>query len=120
MNLRQKIRLAFQVTWAISILWIYVGSLVNFHQHHLWRRQLIPQVVSSLNKNEKSKVSARFHKKVQDSNNKGFQLSPALPKQFETPSLLIPGSALLLAQGSFADYQDLSCQSPGLRAPPAL
>jgi len=36
-------RKAFIFFWAASICWIYIGLLVNFHQHRIWGRQLIPQ-----------------------------------------------------------------------------
>ncbi len=37
------------------ILWLSLGSLVNFHQHHIWKRLLIPQVVASLKQKDKQK-----------------------------------------------------------------
>lgn len=36
-------RKVFILFWAASICWMYVGLLVNFHQHKIWGKELIPQ-----------------------------------------------------------------------------
>lgn len=30
------------VFWAFTVLWIYVGNIINFHQHRIWGKQLLP------------------------------------------------------------------------------
>jgi len=72
MILSPKKRKAFIFFWAASICWIYIGLLVNFHQHRIWGRQLIPQFYFykrgvdkpyktwSLSKNAKDKSSDTF------------------------------------------------------------
>ena len=41
------LRKAILVGWAVAIVWIYLGNLVNFHQHRIWGKQLIPVACSS-------------------------------------------------------------------------
>ena len=45
MKLTSKILKSFLYIWAAAILWIYVGSLVNFHQHKIWGKALLPQLL---------------------------------------------------------------------------
>lgn len=40
--------------WAVSVLWIYVGNIINFHQHHIWGKQLIPVACTSNRTKEKA------------------------------------------------------------------
>jgi len=30
------------VCLAFSVLWIYIGNIINFHQHRIWGKQLLP------------------------------------------------------------------------------
>ena len=39
---------------AVSILWIYVGNIINFHQHHIWGKQLIPVACTTNRTKEKA------------------------------------------------------------------
>lgn len=41
------LRKAILIGWAVAVVWIYLGNLVNFHQHHIWGKQLIPVACSS-------------------------------------------------------------------------
>jgi hypothetical protein len=45
MKLTGKILKSFLYIWAAAILWIYVGSLVNFHQNKIWGKALLPQLL---------------------------------------------------------------------------
>lgn len=45
MKLTSKILRSFLFLWAAAILWIYIGSLVNFHQHKIWGKALLPQLI---------------------------------------------------------------------------
>jgi hypothetical protein len=45
MKLTGKILKSFLFLWAAAILWIYIGSLVNFHQHKIWGRALLPELI---------------------------------------------------------------------------
>jgi len=46
-------RKAILLGWSLAVLWIYVGNLVNFHQHHIWGKQLIPVACYSTRSKEK-------------------------------------------------------------------
>ncbi len=35
------------IGWAFAIIWMYLGNLVNFHQHRIWGKQLIPVACTS-------------------------------------------------------------------------
>lgn len=39
--------------WALAIVWIYLGNLVNFHQNRIWGKQLIPVACYSTRAKEK-------------------------------------------------------------------
>jgi hypothetical protein len=54
MNLTGKILKSFLYIWAAAILWIYIGSLVNFHQHKIWGRPLLPQLLYAKRDKEQS------------------------------------------------------------------
>lgn len=56
------------IGWAVAVVWIYLGNLVNFHQHHIWGKQLIPVACSSTR--YKDENSGSFAKN--DNNSKSF------------------------------------------------
>jgi len=41
------------IGWALAVVWIYIGNLVNFHQHRIWGKQLIPVAAYSTRAKEK-------------------------------------------------------------------
>jgi hypothetical protein len=49
-----KILKSFLYLWAAAVLWIYIGSLVNFHQHKIWGRPLLPQLLYAKRDKEQS------------------------------------------------------------------
>lgn len=51
------LRKAILVGWAVAVVWIYLGNLVNFHQHRIWGKQLIPVACSSTRYKEESSSS---------------------------------------------------------------
>ncbi len=63
-----SLRKAILLGWSFAVVWIYLGNLVNFHQHHIWGKQLIPVACSSTRVKEKD--SASFVKN--DGNSKSF------------------------------------------------
>lgn len=65
------LRKAILIGWAVAVVWIYLGNLVNFHQHHIWGKQLIPVACSSTR--YKDEDSASFVKN--DLNSKSFNSS---------------------------------------------
>jgi hypothetical protein len=44
MKLPVKYQKRLLLIWAFAIGWFYIGSLINFHQHHIWGKSLIPQI----------------------------------------------------------------------------
>jgi hypothetical protein len=52
------LRKAILIGWAFGVMWIYLGSLVNFHQHHIWGKQLIPVACSSTRAKDKDSSSS--------------------------------------------------------------
>ncbi len=44
MNLPSTSQKRLLLIWAFAIGWFYLGSLINFHQHHIWGKSLIPQI----------------------------------------------------------------------------
>jgi hypothetical protein len=67
------------IGWALAVVWIYVGNLVNFHQNHIWGKQLIP--VSCYSTRAKEKVTLSIAKG--DRNLKLF--APVHQFDFTTP-----------------------------------
>ena len=61
MNHPRKISLLLRNTlligWAVAVVWIYMGNLVNFHQHRIWGKQLMPVECSSTRVKEKDAAS---------------------------------------------------------------
>ena len=112
------LRKAILIGWAVAVVWIYMGNLVNFHQHHIWGKQLIPVACSSTR--YKDEDSASFVKN--DINSKSFNsnfhfdfVSPeyqvSIISYFEVASshLILP-DAPVLQQG---------IQAFSLRGPPS-
>ncbi len=51
------LRKAIIIGWAVAVVWIYLGNLINFHQHHIWGKQLIPVACSSTRYKDENSVS---------------------------------------------------------------
>ncbi|MHC1706577.1 MAG: hypothetical protein AB9842_03525 [Bacteroidales bacterium] len=115
----QKIRNVIHIIWAFAILWISLGSLINFHQHHLWRKQLIPEVVASFNKKEKSKVVHSIKQHQENSNDNGIDQSAVPFTSSDSHNHYASVIILLEADGFSDDIAAGLTRSPGLRAPPA-
>lgn len=114
----QKYKVIYQMVWAFAILWISLGSLVNFHQHHLWRRQLIPQVVASINKKDKFKLAFQIKQNQDNGNSNGIDLSAV--SHISSDSFLCFAPVITLIQ-AYRQSDELSPEpggSPSLRAPP--
>lgn len=65
---KSLLRKAILIGWAVAVVWIYLGNLVNFHQYHIWGKQLIPVAYSSTR--YKDENSGSFAKN--DNNSKSF------------------------------------------------
>jgi hypothetical protein len=54
LNSQSRFQKRILLLWAIAILWIYIGNIINFHQHHIWGKQLIPVACTNNRSKEKS------------------------------------------------------------------
>jgi len=117
-KLTGKINKAFLYLWAASILWIYIGSLVNFHQHKIWGRPLLTQLLYA----KRDKEQSVDFKKLLDPG------SPKVitPDQSTIAGILQPGQRIAL-HATFPVIYSLSVEffpvkefilPSGLRAPP--
>ncbi len=104
-------RIAILAT-SFFVFWIYLGSIINFHQHHIFGRSLMPQCI--LAKREES-----------------IQISHELPyllvnftASFDHPEQLVPEPSVFLIESTSGVIDQLKQTSAiqffhGLRAPPA-
>jgi hypothetical protein len=50
---KSVLRKTILIGWAVAVVWIYLGNLVNFHMNHIWGKQLIPVEWSTTHGKEK-------------------------------------------------------------------
>jgi len=113
-------RLIF-IPWAIAVCLLCTGSLINFHQHRIWGRPLLPQLIAHKKDVEKTqtdivlaKISADKDLTILHFNGNSAIL---ITKEFQT-SLL---SSLFSTNELFTrSYLEFSIHSRGLRAPPLV
>ena len=72
------------IGWALSVVWIYIGNLVNFHQHRIWGKQLIPVAAYSTRAKEKDGLSS-----VDDNTDSKLAIA-GLHLDFSTPEHQLP------------------------------
>ncbi len=93
------LRKALLIGWAIAVFWIYLGNLINFHQHKIWGKQLIPVACSSTRVKEKD--AALFVKNNRNSKliDSGLQFDFTVPDQLvsEVPYSGIDSSPVLFS-----------------------
>jgi hypothetical protein len=119
MKLTGKILKSFLFLWAAAILWIYIGSLVNFHQHKIWGRPLLPQLLYAKRDKEQSVDFTKLLKpdipKVINPDNldlfTGIPVSPSIehPDFSSTSYIALTANTILTKR---------FVSSNGLRAPP--
>ena len=51
------LRKALLIGWALAVIWIYLGNLVNFHLYRIWGKQLMPVECSLTRVKEKDTAS---------------------------------------------------------------
>lgn len=101
------------VTVAFLVFWVYLGSIINFHQHHLFGRNLMPQGI--LAKREDSAQAAL-----------SLQSFPVLlTDDFTQNSDLLQQPAELTIFSEYGTGHELSVKSGlplyhSLRGPPAV
>jgi len=69
--------------WALAVVWIYIGTLVNFHQHRIWGKQLIPVAAYSTRAKEKDGLFS-----AKSDTDSGISLS-GVDLDFSTPQQMI-------------------------------
>ena len=95
---------------AFLVFWIYLGSLINFHQHHIFGRTLISTCI--VNKREETVLVS--HEKTLP-----FFLSCALlPDQEEGSGLRSFSLTQRYTEAPVITAQSATYRTPGLRAPP--
>ncbi len=104
--------------WALAVIWIYLGNLVNFHQNRIWGKQLIPVACSSTRIKEKD--TASFVKN--DRNLKSFSLGQQF--DFTAPAqhiIDIPQQEITFTCFIFTDtpHLFLGIQAFSFRGPPS-
>jgi hypothetical protein len=119
MKLTGKILKSFLFLWAAAILWIYIGSLVNFHQHKIWGRPLLPQLLYAKRDKEHS---IDFHKLIKpdlprDINPCNFDHFIGTPASLSTEYFINSSSTNKILPVKFVLVKRL-ISSDGLRAPP--
>jgi len=115
---KSLLRKTILIGWAVAVVWIYMGNLVNFHQHHIWGKQLIPVACSSTRYKDENTASAVKN----DSNLKSFY--SGFHFDFSTPDQLISDIAyceIVTSRINSIDtpvlYQGIQAYS--LRGPPS-
>ncbi len=63
---KSVLRKTILIGWAVAVVWIYLGNLVNFHMNHIWGKQLIPVEWSTTHGKEKK--SSQLVKNDRNSN----------------------------------------------------
>lgn len=115
---KSLLRKTILIGWAIAVIWIYLGNLVNFHQNRIWGKQLIPVACSSTRVKEKD--AASFVKN--ERNQKFFDLGNQF--DFSTPNLQFSDILQLEAISPYFILTDtpilrLGIQAFSFRGPPS-
>jgi hypothetical protein len=119
LNLTGKILKSFLFLWAAAILWIYIGSLVNFHQHKIWGRPLLPQLLYA--KRDKDQT-IDFNKLIKpdlpkDINPGNFDYFNGIPVSLSSEYLNLSFSYSFISPAEIV-LTERFVSSNGLRAPP--
>ncbi len=56
-NRANSFKKSILLIWAFAIFWFYLGSLINFHQHRIWGKHLIPAVFTSTRSKQKEGIA---------------------------------------------------------------
>jgi hypothetical protein len=118
MKFLSSIKKAFLLVLAWSIIWISLGSLINFHQHKIWGRHLIPQICAYLPGKDKSDHS-QFKVKPQAEKSFRFVYNPDAEISSFQGQVQVSSFILSLKAFSGPVFSGISCLPASLRAPPA-
>jgi hypothetical protein len=115
---KSVLRKTILIGWAVAVVWIYLGNLVNFHQHHIWGKQLIPVAYSSTRYKDEHSASAVKNDSNSNSFDAGFHFDFTTPDQqiSEISYFEIVSSHLILSHPPVI-HQEI--QAFSLRGPPS-
>ena len=118
MRLTGKIFKTFLFLWAIAILWICIGSLVNFHQHKIWGTPLLPELLYAKRDKEHSVDITKLIKQdiPKDLNPFTLDIYFSIPTCFSFEIYCFKSSKYILTADFF--HSKRFVLSNGLRAPP--
>ena len=118
MKLTGKIFKPFLFLWAVAILWICIGSLVNFHQHKIWGTPLLPELLYAKRDKEQSVDITKLITQDIPKHHNPFTLDffNSIPGSFSFEIYCFKSSKYIITANSFLTKQFFL--SNGLRAPP--
>ena len=116
---KSTLRKFILIGWALAVVWIYLGNLVNFHQNRIWGKQLIPVACSSTRVKEKESASFVKNSKSVKFLDLGHQFD------FSTPDkqvAAIPYSEIIIAFSSlpYIPLSSAGIQAFSFRGPPTV
>ena len=119
MKLTSKILKSFLFLWVAAILWIYIGSLVNFHQHKIWGRPLLPQLIyAKRDKDQSIDYNKLIKPDLPNNINPGnFNYFSLIPASLSTEYFISPSSCPFNSTAEIILIKRV-VSSNGLRAPP--
>jgi hypothetical protein len=118
MKLTGKIFKPFLFLWAVALLWICIGSLVNFHQHKIWGTPLLPELLYAKRDKEHSVDITKLIKPDLPKDLKPFtpDFSNSVPGSFSFELYCFKSSKYIITANSILTERFVL--SNGLRAPP--
>jgi hypothetical protein len=119
MILNRKRKSLFLLPWAMAVLLICIGSLINFHQHRIWHQPLLPQIVAHKKDVELTQTDIVLAT-IQLDKDKFHHHFAGLPGMIvnSVNDLLIPYSGFYHYSSLEIPDQQSMADSHGLRAPP--
>lgn len=115
---KSVLRKTILIGWAVAVVWIYLGNLVNFHMNHIWGKQLIPVEWSTTHGKEKKSGQQIKNDRNSDNVYSGTQFDFTVLEQQVSN---IPYYEIILSQFNPVDPTVLSqgSRAISLRGPPS-
>jgi hypothetical protein len=109
------------IPWAIAVILLCTGSLINFHQHRIWGRPLLPQLIAHKKDVEKTQTDLVLAKINADKDlsivHFGGHPDLLISEEIKSPSL---SSSFYKNEPGFRNTMDRCIHARGLRAPPRV
>ena len=108
----------FLFLWVVALLWICIGSLVNFHQHKIWGAPLLPELLYAKRDKEHSVDITKLIKQdfPKDLNPFTLDFFNIIPGSFSFELYCFKSSKYIITANSILTERFVL--SNGLRAPP--